>query len=281
MGYHGIEGGVELGIVDAEANEGLHAVAGQVEQAGVVVALVGAAGNPDYRLVHAIERVPGRFHVGGLAVVDEAHARPLAYHLQAVVGVLERGQTGFNFFGSQAGHAGGEHGGQGILAVVLADERRVGGAHFLAAVFVDAGAEVGAQHVLGGEVARQVHIVPVVQTERQLARFEESRLEIAVRYLIVGIIDESTVAGQVAGDAQLGLRVGFQRVVVAVKMVGRDVEQNGNPRLKTVSVIELKAAQLHYVIVVLVGNHLLGEAEAHIAGQAHFESGAFQQVVNE
>ena len=122
-----------------EADEGLHAGFGQVQQAAVVVAFVGAAGNPNDGLLDAVEGVPGGFHVGGFAVVDEAHAVDFTHELQAVVGVLKSGQARFNLLRAEAGDAGSQHGSQRILAVVLADERRICSTDFLALLLVEAG----------------------------------------------------------------------------------------------------------------------------------------------
>ena len=241
---HGVgEGGFELFVIGAEANESLDFALRQGHERGVVVALVGAASNPDEGRAHAIEGVPGGFHVGGLAVVEEADAVYFTHGLQAVGGVLESGQAGFDLGFIEAGETGAEHGGSQILPVVLADERAAADVQVLpvAAVGV-AGREGGVQHVLAGIVGSQSHVGTLVPGEGQQVSRHEGSLQVADRYLVVGVVDKVTLGVQVAGDTQLGLRVLFEVVVVAVEVVGRDVEQHRHPGPEVVGVVELKRA---------------------------------------
>ena len=200
--HKGAEGGAELGVVEAEADKGFHAALGQAQQAAVIVALVGAAGNPDDGLVNTIEGVPGGLHVGGLAVVDVAYAVDFAHQLQAVVGILEGSQASFDLRSAKAGYAGGQHGGQDILAVVLPNERRIGSADVMMVSLVYFHRAQGShQLVLGSVVASQVDVVPVVQAERQPQRGRKRRLEKAVYHFIIRIVDEGPLAVEVAGNA--------------------------------------------------------------------------------
>ena len=282
MRHGGGEGGFELFVIGAEADEGLDFALRQGHERGVVVALVGAAGNPDEGRIHAVQGVPGGFHVGGLAVVEEAHTINFAHGLQAVFGVLESGQAGFDLGGAQAGHAGAEHGRQQVLTVVLPDERRVDGAQVLVGEVIHAhGVQHGVQHGFGGVIGRQVHVGAVVPAEGQALGAGESRLKIPARYLIVGVVDEEVVAVEVAGDAQLGLGIFLQAVIVAVEVVGRDVEQHRHPGPEVVGVVELKGAELDHVILEFVLYNLLRQREAHVAGQAHAKAGFLEQMISQ
>ena len=64
-------------------------------------------------------------------------------------------------------------------------------------------------------------------------------------------------------------------------MVGRDVEQHGHIGPEIKHIVELEAAQLHHIVVVVTLGHLQGQALAHIAGQPHVEAAPLQDVPGE
>ena len=70
-------------------------------------------------------------------------------------------------------------------------------------------------------------------------------------------------------------------MVVAVQVVGRDVEQHGDVGFKIEHIVELEAAQLDNVYVVMLRSHLICEASADIACQSDVDTGIFQDVVGE
>src|SRR5699024_6024024 len=85
----------EFGVVHAHTYERLHLRCGERLERFVVVPLVGAAGYPYGWTRHAVERIPGRIHVGGLRVVDVLHAVYRTRGFHAVFDALEIMQYAF------------------------------------------------------------------------------------------------------------------------------------------------------------------------------------------
>ena len=71
--------------------------------------------------------------------------------------------------------------------------------------------------------------------------------------------DEGILTGLVLGDAELGCGIVLHLVVVAVQVVGRDVEQHGHIGLELIHVVELKTAQLNDIHVMMLGGYLQGD----------------------
>ena len=76
-------------------------------------------GYPHDGALHAVERIPSRFDIGSFAVVNILNISYFFNQLQAVVGIVKGTQGLLYLRDANAGHAGGEHGRQHILAIVL------------------------------------------------------------------------------------------------------------------------------------------------------------------
>ena len=70
-------------------------------------------------------------------------------------------------------------------------------------------------------------------------------------------------------------------MVVAVEVVGGDVGDDGDVRPEVVGVVQLEAADLQHVVVVLLGRDLQGVALADVAAQARVETGLPEEVVDQ
>ena len=60
----------------------------------------------------------------------------------------------------------------------------------------------------------------------------------------------------IARDAELGGGIVLHLVIIAVQVVGRDVEQHGDISLEFIHVVELETAQLNDIHVMVLGRHL-------------------------
>ena len=98
---------------------------------------------------------------------------------------------------------------------------------------------------------------------------------------VVGVEDEAVILREVAGNVELGGHVVFHFVVVAVQMVRGNVGYDGNVRTEIINVVQLETADFQYIIIKVLGSHLIGVAFADIAAQSYVESCVFQEVINE
>ncbi len=94
-------------------------------------------------------------------------------------------------------------------------------------------------------------------------------------------VDEGIARGEVLEDAELGVDIVLHLVVVAVEVVGRDVEQHGDVGLERIHIVELERAQLNHVDGMRVAGDLKGEAVADVAGQASVDTRTAQDVIDE
>ena len=68
-------------------------------------------------------------------------------------------------------------------------------------------------------------------------------------------------------------------VVVAVEVVGGDVEQHGYVGFEVIHVVELETAEFHYVDIVRLACYLVCQRISYVAGQPGVDSGVGQYVV--
>ena len=90
-------------------------------------------------------------------------------------------------------------------------------------------------------------------------------LQFGFHHGVVGPIDEVVLRPKVLQYAHLSIYITLHAVVITVQMVGRDVEQHGDMRLKAVHVFELKAAQLDNIPLVCAFGHLQSQTTANVS----------------
>ena len=76
--------------------------------------------------------------------------------------------------------------------------------------------------------------------ERILNGFDVVLLQFALDDGVIVPVDERVLVGLVLYDAHLRVHVILHTVVVAVEMIGRDVQQNGDIGVEVVHVVELE-----------------------------------------
>ncbi len=151
--------------------------------------------------------------------------------------------------------------------------------------------EVGAGHryLLVGSVENEavvgvdVRCAPflLVLGEWENARFGGDMLELSLDDGVVLPEYECVIAGKVLQNAELGVDVVLELIVVAVEVVGRDVHYHGYVGMEAVHVFELEGAKLDYIDVMLVVGYLQCEALSHVARQAHVDAGVLEYMVGE
>ena len=93
--------------------------------------------------------------------------------------------------------------------------------------------------------------------------------------------DEGILIGLVLQDAELGIHILLHIVVVAVEMVGSDVEQDGDIGTELIHIVELETAEFDDIPVIVTRSHLIGQALTYVACQAHVIACALEDVVDE
>lgn len=86
---HVFESLYDLFVVNPHTYNRFHTLFNQVVQQRVVVPFVRTAQNQYSGFVHALQRIPGAIHIGGLAVVDELNAPYHCYKFHPVFQAME------------------------------------------------------------------------------------------------------------------------------------------------------------------------------------------------
>ena len=93
--------------------------------------------------------------------------------------------------------------------------------------------------------------------------------------------DEGILVGLVLQDAELGIHILLHVIVVAVQVVGGDVEQDGDVGTELIHVVELETAELDDIPVVVAHCHLVGQASPDITRKTHVVACTLEDVVDE
>ena len=117
--------------------------------------------------------------------------------------------------------------------------------------------------------------------EAQLAALGLQVLQLAADVLVLLPVDECVRGVLVLQYAHLRVHVVLHLEVVAVEVVGRDVQQYGNVGAEVVHVVKLEGRKLYHVPVLVVLRHLQGETSSDVSCQPHVEAGFFHDVVDE
>ena len=98
---------------------------------------------------------------------------------------------------------------------------------------------------------------------------------------VVVPVDEAVLRGLVLYDAHLGIHIVLHAVVVAIQVVGGDVQQDGDVGLKLVHVVQLERAQLDDVVLMRVLGHLQCQTAPYVASQSGIVASRLEDVVNQ
>ena len=267
-----VEEVVQLGVVGSEIHQPRALLQHQVANGVVVVALVLAADDENHLRAHALQRIPTGVHVGGFRVVDVVDTAHRGHPLQAVLHTGEIAQALADVLLAYAADVRGDARGQRVVDVVLAGEAQLlllhverGGVLYLVLALL---------YVANAAALLQLG-------ERALHGLDVVFLQLALDDGVVVPINKGVVGGLVLNDAHLGVHVVLHAVVVAVQMVGGDVQQNGNVGAEVVHIVQLKRTQLDDVVFVRILGHLQGQRVAYVAGQSGIVACIAEDVVDE
>ena len=167
-----------------------------------------------------------------------------------------------------------EGGGHGVVEIVEAVEREFGAGHverrfggvdheFALVVDVSVGSRFlmlgeGVAGSLGGEV-----------------------FELLCDNGVVLPVYEGVLGSHIVENAEFGVDVVLHLVVVAVEVVGGDVENHGHVGAETVHVFKLETRELDDVDVVGIAGHLQSKAFANVSGEPDVYAGVLKNMVCE
>ena len=121
----------------------------------------------------------------------------------------------------------------------------------------------------------------VLLGERQKLGLSHFRAEMVDRYLVVRVEDKAVFRTEVANYPEFRLHVILHLVVVPVEVVRGDVCDYRDVGTEVIAVVQLETAYFQYVIVVLLGGHLISVAHSDIASQTYVEACLLEQVVDQ
>ena len=263
----------EFLVVKAHADDGFHLVFHELLDFRVVVAFVLAAEDEHRWGGHALEGIPCGIDVGGLGVVDVAHAVDGGYVFQAVFHGLEVFERLADAVFLDMERGGGDAGSHGVVEVVEAGEGEAVARDF--------------PHLAGSGEMNDAVLNPggaalfAVDGKGELHGFALHVLDLLADDGVVLPIDEVVVFGLVLEDAEFGGHVVLHLVVVAVEVVGGDVHDHGDVCLELIHVFKLEAGELDDVGGMGVFRHLERKALADVSGEAHVDSRLAEDMVGQ
>ena len=269
-----VEALVQLQHVGREEDEPTRPRGDELGDIHVVIPLVFATEDEHVGRGHRPESIVGGADVGGLGVVDIAHAIEYPDLLEAVGDVHEVAERTSQDIMRDAETQGCDRGGHSILQVVRPLECELIDGELKALPV-----EVQAHHIVVRLVGGGAYL-RIGQEGERLHRHGLVAHDIARDELIFTPIDEGILCGLVLQDAHLRHSVLLEVVVIAVEVVGGDIHQEGDMHAELVHIIQLEATQLDDEVVgLLVGDHLTGEAEADVPSQCGLHTRLGEDVV--
>ena len=106
-------------------------------------------------------------------------------------------------------------------------------------------------------------------------------LHLAVNDGVFGPVDESILCRLVTRDAELGIHVVLEFIIVAVQVVRRDVQQDGDVGFEVIHVIQLERTEFNHIVVVIFMRHLQRQGITDVSCQTDIESGLSQDIEDE
>ena len=85
---------------------------------------------------------------------------------------------------------------------------------------------------------------------------------------VVGPVDEGVFRRLVTDDAHLRVGIVLHLVVVAVQMVGRDVQQDGDVGTEVIHIVQLERRELDDIVFMRIFSHLQGQRVADVTCQS-------------
>ncbi len=262
-------------VVHAQKDERMHFFAHQKFDFGVVVAFVGAAEYQHNGRFHALQRIPARVHIGGFRVVDVAHAAHRSHIFQAVFHALKFGQRLANRLFANMHQLRRQASRHRIVNIVRATQCQFVDGHF--------------QVVFGfGRLDIQVVLLDkrpsgfgFAERKRQQFGFDVAFFDFGFQHRIVVPIDERIFGRLVLQNAKFRVDIVLKFMVVAVEMVGRNVQNDRHIGFEIVHAIELERTEFQHIEIEIALGHLPRKTFAHIARQTHIQPFVFQDEIGE
>ena len=271
--YNALERFVELRIVQTHTYHSLAFLLGKRQEAVVVVSLVGAAYDPHHRPCLTFESIPRCIHVCRLGVVDVEYILDAQHFLEAMLDCLECRESVSDDFVVDVHSLGCDCRRHRVIYIVLSSESQLLKVHITFVLLV------ADDHPVVLHECPLLHFL--LLRERKLLCLHNDLVEVPDGDLVVRAEDKAVVIRHIAGDAELRLDIVLHLVVVPVQMVRRDVGDYGYVGLEVIYVVQLEAAELQYIDVVLFCRYLIGVALSDVAAESYIKAGLHQKVIDQ
>src|SRR5208337_4998498 len=209
----------------------LHSLSQQLMEHGVVAALILATENQVNVRGERFERLDGGIYIRGFGVVVVIHACEPGHELQPVLDGFENSDSMADLFGLATDEDTDRNSRQRVFQIVRSFQRYFGQRHDFA--FAMAIPEIDMRAANKGSFFNRLF-----SAEPEQLRAGALRQSSGSR--IIGIEDGEIIRPLVLEDARLGVDV-IDKSLVAIKVVGRDVQNHRDPRAKLNNRLQLKA----------------------------------------
>ena len=150
----------------------------------------------------------------------------------------------------------------GVVLVVLAFERELFGRKFQRLA-------CGNNHLSVTDIS---NILLLLLAKRIKRSSRAEFLDFTVNHRITAPIDKRIFATLVTRNAHLGVDIVLELKVVAVQVVGCDIEQNSNVCTEIVHIIQLERTEFNHIVRMILLRHLQSEGVTDVSRQTDIQS---------
>ena len=225
----------------------------------VVVAFILSTDNENHLCLHRLECVPAGIDIGCLGVVDVLHTSYRTHFLQTMFYAREVAETLSDILFLDTSYVRGNTCSQRVIDIMLTGK-----------------AQTFLFHIEGLRLLNMVLALFNITDNTCLLQFCEGVLdsldivffEFSLDDGVVSPVDESIVFCLILYDTHLGIYVVLHLKVVAVQMVRRDIQEDGNVCSEVIHVVELEGTQFDDVVFMRLFCHLQRQRVADISRQS-------------
>lgn len=106
-------------------------------------------------------------------------------------------------------------------------------------------------------------------------------LQLLLYHRVIIPVDESVLRSLVLGNPHLCVGIILELKIVAVEMVGGNVQQHSDVGPEVVHIVELERTQFDNVVLMRVLSHLQGQTLSYVSGETGIVAGTLEDVVYE
>ena len=238
----------------------------------IVIAFIFSTQYQDGFGLHALQGIPTRVYVGCFGVIDVIHPFHAANFLQTMLYAFEVAQGFVDAFLADTCQVGGDSCCHRIEKVVCAGQ----GQFFL---FHVEGDWFGETYFVFLHIGHCPFFFPF--GKRIAVGMDAMFMQLTLDDGVVIPKDESIFRSLILYDAEFGIYIVLHFVIVSVQMVGSDVHQYGNVGMKIIHIVQLEAAQLDYIVIIIAFCYLKSQTLTDVSGKSHVQSRFLKDMIDQ